>query len=81
MERLLQFANIKANWSKPPAIDEILKRDRERIQEDPMLVEPLNEDEQNFVNELVSRHGPEQVAGAFLRLYRARRFAPEEQIF
>ena len=78
MERLLQFANIKASWSKPPAIDEILKRDRERIQEDPMLVEPLNEDEQNFVSELVSRHGPEQLAGAFLRLYRARRFAPEE---
>ena len=78
MERLLQFANIKANWSKPPAIDEILKRDRERIQEDPMLIEPLNEDEQNFVNELISKHGSEQVAGAFLRLYRAKRFAPEE---
>jgi ATP-dependent RNA helicase DeaD len=77
-ETLLRLANVKATWGKPPSIDEILKRDRERIHEDPMLIEPLTEDEKIVVNELISRHGVEQAAGAFLRLYRAGRSAPEE---
>ena len=77
-EMLLQKANVKANWAKPPSIDAILNRDRERMHEDPMLIEPLNDDEKIFVKELILRHGVEQVAGAFLRLYQAGRSAPEE---
>ena len=77
-ERLLQFANIKAHWGKPPSMDEILAKDRDRIHESPMLSEPLTEDEQSFAAELVERHGAEQTAAAFLRLYRAGRSAPEE---
>ena len=77
-EMLLQRANVKATWSKPPSIDEILNRDQERIHEEPMLIEPLNDDEKIFVKELISRHGPEQATGAFVRLYRAGRSAPEE---
>jgi len=77
-ERLLQDANVKALWEKPPSIDEIMRRDRERILENPMLSEPLTEDEQTFASELVARHGAEQAAAAFLRLYRAGRSAPEE---
>jgi ATP-dependent RNA helicase DeaD len=79
-ERLLQDANIKAAWAKPPSIDDIMKRDRERILENPMLSEALTEDEQTFASELVARHGAEQAAAAFLRLYRAARSAPEELI-
>ncbi|NKB21053.1 MAG: DEAD/DEAH box helicase [Alphaproteobacteria bacterium] len=77
-ERLLQFANVKASWAKPPSIDEILEKDRNRIHESPMLSEALTEDEQTFAAELVDRHGAEQAAAAFLRLYRAGRSAPEE---
>jgi ATP-dependent RNA helicase DeaD len=77
-ERLLQFANVKANWAKPPSMDEILVKDRDRIHESAMLSEPLTEDEQSFAAELVARHGAEQTAAAFLRLYRAGRSAPEE---
>ena len=77
-ERLLQFANVKAHWGKPPSMDEILAKDRDRIHESPMLSEPLTEDEQSFAAELVARHGAEQTAAAFLRLYRAGRSAPEE---
>jgi len=77
-ERLLQFANITAHWGKPPSMDEILAKDRDRIHESPMLSEPLTEDEQSFAAELVERHGAEQTAAAFLRLYRAGRSAPEE---
>ncbi len=77
-ERLLQFANVKAKWANPPSIDEISEKDRERIHENPMLSEPLTEDEQSFASELLERHGAEQTAAAFLRLYRAGRSAPEE---
>jgi ATP-dependent RNA helicase DeaD len=77
-ERLLQFANVKAQWAKPPSMDEILVKDRDRIHESTMLSEPLTEDEQSFAAELVARHGAEQTAAAFLRLYRAGRSAPEE---
>ena len=77
-ERLLQSANIKAAWARPPSIDAINKRDNERILEDPALSEPVRDDERAFAQELLARHGAEQIAAAFLRSYRASRSAPEE---
>lgn len=77
-ERLLQSANIRAAWAKPPSADEIMRRDDERILADPALSEPLKEGEQVFAQELLARHGAEQVAAAFVRLYRAGQSAPEE---
>ena len=77
-ERLLQSANITATWARPPSVDEIVERDRERILDDPMLSKPVSPDEQPFVQTLLERHGGEQVAAAFLRLHSAGRSAPEE---
>lgn len=77
-ERLLQNANVEAAWAKPPSVDEIMRRDDERILADPALSEPLREDEQAFAKELLTHHGAEQVAAAFVRLYRAGQSAPEE---
>jgi ATP-dependent RNA helicase DeaD len=77
-ERLLQSANVEAAWAKPPSVDEIMRRDDERILADPALSEPLKEGEQAFSQELLARHGAEQVAAAFVRLYRAGQSAPEE---
>lgn len=77
-ERLLQSANVKATWAKPPSADDIMRRDDERILADPALSEPLKDDEKTFTRELLARHGAEQVAAAFLRLYRAGQSAPEE---
>jgi len=77
-ERLLNSANITATWAKPPSVDEIVERDRERILDDPMLSEPVNADELPFVQTLVERHGGEQIAAAFLRLHLGGRSAPEE---
>ena len=79
-ERLLQFASVKADWAKPPSIEEIARRDRERLLEDPALTEPVGESEQEFAQELLERHGPERIAAAFLRLYAKDRTAPEELI-
>ena len=77
-ERLLDSASVKADWAKPPSVEDVLGRDNQRIMEDPVFVEPVGEDEKDFVAELMSRHQPEQVAVALMRLYRAAHSAPEE---
>jgi ATP-dependent RNA helicase DeaD len=77
-ERLLRSANVTAAWANPPSIDEIIRRDNQRILEEPALTEPVRDDERAFAQEILARHGAEQVAAAFLRSYRASRSAPEE---
>ena len=77
-EMLLRSANVEATWAKPPSVYEIMQRDRERIFTDPALSEPLNDDERAFAQELLSRHGAEQVAAAFLRQHLGDQTAPEE---
>ena len=77
-QRLLDRANIEATWAKPPSVDDVLKRDRDRILADPSLNEPLDEDEQAFATELLSKYSAEQIAAAFLRQHLAGQSAPEE---
>jgi ATP-dependent RNA helicase DeaD len=77
-EMLLKSANVEATWANPPSVYEIMQRDRERIFTDPTLSEPLSEDERAFAQELLSRHGAEQVAAAFLRRHLEDQTAPEE---
>ena len=77
-DRLLRGANVKAKWEKPPSADDIIRQDDERILSDPALSEPVQENEQEFVQALLAQHGAEQIAAAFTRLYRAGRSAPEE---
>jgi ATP-dependent RNA helicase DeaD len=77
-ERLLSNANIKASWIKPPSVEDIEARDRERIFEDKSLVEPLSEEEKVFAQDLLNRHSAEQVAAAFLRRFQSDNPAPEE---
>lgn len=77
-ERLLEAARIRATWAKPPSADEVSLRDDERLLADPVFAAPLAEDEQSIVQQLLERHGAEQVAAAFLRQYRAGHSAPEE---
>ncbi|MEO9336478.1 DEAD/DEAH box helicase [Mesorhizobium sp. SB112] len=79
-ERLLQSARIDATWARPPSADEVTRRDDERILADTSLTEPLSDDERAFVQELLSQHGPEQIAAAFVRQARAGRSAPEDLI-
>ncbi|MBC8242528.1 MAG: DEAD/DEAH box helicase, partial [Alphaproteobacteria bacterium] len=77
-ERLLQSANVEATWARPPTVLEIMQRDDERILDDPDLSEPIHEDEEVFAQQLLERHGPQQVAAALVRRFRAGRSAPEE---
>jgi len=79
-ERLLSSANVEATWAKPPSAEEIMQRDRQRILEDPVFHNPMNEFEQSFVNEIIERYSSEQIAAAFVRQNFAERTAPEELI-
>lgn len=77
-ERLLQHASIKAVWAKPPSADEVRTRDDERILADPMLIEPIKDDEKEFAAKILEQHSSEQIAAAFIRKYRSDQSAPEE---
>ena len=77
-ERLLREAQITAKWGDPPTADEIKKRDDERLLGDALLQEPVQGGETSIVRELVARHAPEQIAAAFVRLYRKGQGAPED---
>jgi ATP-dependent RNA helicase DeaD len=77
-ERLLREAQITAKWGDPPSVEEIKKRDDERLLGDELLSEPLQGAETGIVRALVARHGPEQIAAAFVRLYRKGQAAPED---
>ncbi|MCV3736835.1 DEAD/DEAH box helicase [Rhizobium sp. TRM96647] len=77
-ERLLATAKIMAEWANPPSADEILRRDDERLLADPILAEPVADDEAEFTDTLLSTLDARQIAAAFVRLYRKGRSAPED---
>ncbi|MEP5759184.1 MAG: DEAD/DEAH box helicase [Litoreibacter sp.] len=77
-ERLLRFAKVTATWAEPPSADEVNARDQERLMADPVWQEPVNEDETAFVEKLTAAYTAEQIAAAYMRLYRDRSSAPED---
>ena len=77
-ERLLAGARVEPNWARPPSADEVTARDEERLLNDETFTIPVSEDERYTVAALIERHGAEQVAAAFVRLYRGNRSAPED---
>lgn len=77
-ERLLGAAKLTASWAQPPSAEEVTRKDDERLLADPTLSAPVREEEQAFAQELLVSHSPEQIAAAYVRLYRAGQSAPEE---
>src|SRR5690606_14176309 len=77
-ERLLGAASITAEWTAPPGVEDILRRDRERLLADPAWSDETTEDEAAFAADLLALHPPERIAAAYLKLYRSRQSAPEE---
>ena len=75
-QRLLAGAKVVAEWGKAPSADEVQEREDARLMEHPMLAEPVG-DEEATASALVQRYGAEQVAAAFIRLWRDGRSAPE----
>ncbi|SDJ05611.1 DEAD/DEAH box helicase [Lutimaribacter saemankumensis] len=77
-ERILAMAKLKADWGPAPAAEEVLARDEERMFTDPTWQTPVAESEAPVVARIVAEQSPEQIAAAYLRLFRENHTAPEE---
>ncbi|MFD1796528.1 DEAD/DEAH box helicase [Paracoccus aurantiacus] len=75
-QRLLQGAKVTAEWGKAPSAEEVSARDDERMLADPVLQAAL--DDMGVANALLEQLGPEQLAAAFVQLWREGRPPPEE---
>lgn len=65
-QRLLQGAKLEAEWASAPSLQEIQAMDQERLLTDPILTKKYDEKALKLAQELLERHGAEQVAAAFL---------------
>ena len=77
-EQLLASANIEATWQGPPTPEMIRERDQTRLLEDPILTEPLAEEDMALAKLVLANRTPEEVAAALIRLHRARLPAAED---
>lgn len=75
-QRLLQGAKLVAEWGTAPSADEVSARDDVRMLDHPALSVKL--DDMTIAQDLLDRVGPEQVAAAFVQLWREGRPPPEE---
>jgi ATP-dependent RNA helicase DeaD len=75
-QRLLQGARVVADWGKAPSADDVNARDDVRMLDHPALSAPM--DDMGPARDLIARFGAEQVAAAFVQLWREGRPPPEE---
>jgi ATP-dependent RNA helicase DeaD len=77
-ERLLGWAKLTATWADAPSADEVTAKDEERMLEDTDWSADVEESATAMVATMAERFAPEQLAAAYLRLYREKHTAPEE---
>jgi len=77
-QSILRTAKIEAEMSLPPTAEAIDARYRESILTNPLLSDPITEDEQVSVNGLLTKWAPEALAAAYLRLQLTARPIPED---
>ena len=75
-QRRLQGAKVVAEWIKPPSAEDVQARDDARLLDHPALAEAPGE-EADLAQNLISTYGADNVAAAFIRLWREGRSAPE----
>ncbi|TBW37600.1 DEAD/DEAH box helicase [Siculibacillus lacustris] len=78
-ERLLMDAGLKPEWSGPPTVEEIRDLDRLRFLADPIVTEPVDEEDHELARLLVAERSPEEIAGALARIWRMR-LPPAEEV-
>ncbi len=76
-QRLLQGAKVVAEWGNAPSADDVQAKDDSRLLEHGTLAADVGE-EAPMAAALLERYGAENVAAAFVRLWREGRSAPEE---
>jgi len=77
-QRIISMAKLKVEWTNAPSAEAVMARDEARMLDDPSWNEEVAESERETVVNLVERFTGEQIAAAFLRLYRSQHSAPEE---
>ncbi|MDO5647408.1 DEAD/DEAH box helicase [Paracoccus sp. (in: a-proteobacteria)] len=76
-QRLLQRAKVVAEWGRAPGADEVRARDDQRMLDHPALRDAAPDDAV-LAAQLLAQFGPEQMATAFIQLWREGRPAAEE---
>ncbi|OAN71269.1 DEAD/DEAH box helicase [Jannaschia sp. EhC01] len=77
-QRLLGWAKLTAVWADAPSAEEVTAKDDERMMEGSVWEGEVEESNRAAVDRLAQMYSAEQLAAAFVRLYRERRSAPEE---
>ena len=80
VESVLRGARIEAEWIKPPTPEDIRRSDHDRLLA--ALLEPveIEEEDRELAQRLLEQKSPEEIAGALVRVHRARMPAPEEMV-
>ncbi|MEP0565610.1 MAG: DEAD/DEAH box helicase, partial [Paracoccaceae bacterium] len=77
-QRLLGWAKLKAEWGEAPSAEEVSAKDDERMLASSDWTDPVEASDAATVDAVVAQFSPEQIAAAYVRLYRDKRSAPEE---
>jgi len=77
-EDMLSRAKVQFTWTEPPSAEDIRKLDQDRLLQNPILTEPSSDEELSMANSLLAAHNPQNIAAAFVKMYRATLPAPEE---
>lgn len=77
-QRLLGWAKLTAVWANAPSAEEVTTKDDERMMASSDWDGEIEASNREAVDRLAGMYSPEQLAAAFVRLYRERRSAPEE---
>jgi ATP-dependent RNA helicase DeaD len=77
-ERLLGWAKLRAEWADAPSAEDVSARDDVRMLSDPEWTAEIEPSIRVTVDKLVANFSTEQLAAAYVRLYREKHTAPEE---
>lgn len=77
-ERLLRDANISLQWQAPPTAEDIRELDEARLLNDPLITEPMADEDRAMARTLMNEKTAEELAAALVRVYRARLPAVED---
>lgn len=76
--RLLGWAKLTAEWDDAPSADAVSAKDEERMLASSDWHEPVPDSDSDTVAKITENFTSDQIAAAYLRLYRERHSAPEE---
>ncbi len=77
-QRLLGWAKLKAEWAEAPSADEVSAKDDERMLASSDWTAEVEASNRAAVDQLAESFTTQQLAAAYVRLYRERSSAPEE---